>query len=53
MFTGKMNILDGDLITRSLYKSVKNKLLTNVDFPNPYSPATNNVNSKPRFKNFL
>ena len=46
-------IPDGDLISRSLYKSVKNKLFTNVDLPSPDSPATSKVNSKPRFKNFL
>lgn len=39
-------------ITRSGYKSVRNKLLTRVDFPKPDSPTTINVNSKPFFTDF-
>lgn len=40
-------------IIRSGYKSVRNKLFTNVDFPRPDSPTTINVNSNPFFTDFL
>lgn len=36
-------------MARSGYRSVKNKLLTKVDLPNPDSPTTISVNSKPFF----
>lgn len=39
-------------ITLSGYKSVRNKLLTKVDFPRPDSPTTISVNSKPFFTDF-
>lgn len=36
-------------MVRSGYRSVKNRLLTRVDFPKPDSPTTMSVNSKPFF----